>query len=58
MQIEHGNRDRGKDAKRERRRLPYERPRLICRESLEAVAAVCVPGPPGKDALSCVVPSR
>jgi hypothetical protein len=32
------------------RRMPrrYERPRILSRESLEAVAAVCAPSPPAK----------
>jgi hypothetical protein len=29
-------------------RRPYERPRILSRESLEAVAAVCAPAPPAK----------
>jgi hypothetical protein len=33
----------GKNAKR-----PYERPRILSREPLEAVAAVCAPAPPAK----------
>jgi len=27
---------------------PYERPRILSREPLEAVAAVCAPAPPAK----------
>jgi len=27
---------------------PYERPRILSREALEAVAAVCAPAPPAK----------
>jgi hypothetical protein len=27
---------------------PYERPRILSREPLEAVAAVCAPSPPAK----------
>lgn len=34
---------KGKNAKR-----PYERPRILSREPLEAVAAVCAPSPPAK----------
>jgi hypothetical protein len=30
------------------RRKPYERPRILSRETLEAVAAVCAPTPPAK----------
>lgn len=30
------------------RRKPYERPRILSREPLEAVAAVCAPAPPAK----------
>jgi len=29
-------------------RRPYERPRILSREPLEAVAAVCAPHPPAK----------
>jgi hypothetical protein len=31
-----------------RPKRPYERPRILSRESLEAVAAVCAPAPPAK----------
>lgn len=31
-----------------RTRRPYERPRILSREPLEAVAAVCAPSPPAK----------
>lgn len=29
-------------------RKPYERPRILSREPLEAVAAICAPTPPAK----------
>jgi hypothetical protein len=29
-------------------RKPYEKPRVLYREPLEAVAAACTPAPPGK----------
>lgn len=29
-------------------RLPYEPPRILLREPLEAMAAVCAPSPPAK----------
>lgn len=29
-------------------RKPYQRPRILSRELLEAVAAVCAPNPPAK----------
>lgn len=31
-----------------RPKRPYERPRILSREPLEAVAAVCAPSPPAK----------
>lgn len=31
-----------------RRRRPYESPRILYREPLEAMAAVCAPSPPAK----------
>jgi hypothetical protein len=30
------------------KRLPYEQPRILSREPLEAVASVCAPHPPAK----------
>jgi hypothetical protein len=31
------------------KRRPYERPRILSREPLEAVAAICAPAPPSKN---------
>jgi len=36
----------GAEARPERK--PYERPRILSREPLEAVAALCSPAPPAK----------
>jgi hypothetical protein len=35
-------------SERRRERRAYERPRILSRELLEAVAAVCAPNPPAK----------
>jgi hypothetical protein len=45
--------DEGRDAKPAepaagKTRRPYERPQILSREPLEAVAAVCSPAPPAK----------
>lgn len=38
-------------------RRPYERPAILFREPLEAVAAACTPQPPGKaDQIQCQSP--
>jgi len=38
-------------------RRPYERPAILFREPLEAVAAACTPQPPGKaDLVQCQSP--
>lgn len=37
-----------KPAKSESAKRAYERPRILSREPLEAVAAVCSPAPPAK----------
>ncbi len=37
-----------KDPKLEASKRPYEAPRVLSREPLEAVAAVCAPAPPSK----------
>ena len=42
---ERGGDKPGKDDAAKR---PYERPRILSREPLEAVAAVCAPAPPAK----------
>ena len=37
---------------------PWQRPRILSREPLEAVAAACVPAPPGKpDSIQCGQPT-
>ncbi|MEO8504847.1 MAG: hypothetical protein ABI609_13200 [Acidobacteriota bacterium] len=36
------------DAAASRRLLPYERPQILSRQPLEAVASVCAPAPPAK----------
>ena len=41
-------RDKEAGARTGTRRKPYERPRILSREPLEAVAAVCAPTPPAK----------
>jgi len=38
----------GKENERPSLRRRYERPRILSREPLEAVAAVCAPTPPAK----------
>lgn len=37
-----------RDGKPEPPKRPYDPPRILSREPLEAVAAVCTPAPPGK----------
>lgn len=34
-------------------RKAYQRPRILSREPLEAMASVCTPQPPGKPSLPC-----
>lgn len=41
-----GSGERGGERSGERK--PYSRPRILSREALEAVAAVCAPSPPAK----------
>lgn len=45
------------DAQPSRSKRPYERPAILFREPLEAVAAACTPTPPGKaDLVQCQSP--
>ena len=43
------NRDTNDDQTPETARRPYEAPRIVYREPLEAMAAVCAPAPPAKN---------
>lgn len=43
------------DARGPEETLPYEKPRILLREPLEAVAAACTPSPPGKSAGICAL---
>lgn len=36
---------------------PYQSPRLVSQQVMEAVAASCVPTPPGKAGGICTIPS-
>ena len=36
---------------------PYQSPQLVSQHVMEAVAASCVPTPPGKAGGSCIIPS-
>jgi len=36
---------------------PYQSPRLVSRQVMEAVAASCTPTPPGKASGICVIPA-
>lgn len=38
-------------------RRRWEKPRILFREPLEAVAAACLPSPPGKSAGVCAIAS-
>lgn len=40
--------DNGKESTQPRRRKPYVAPRVLSREPLEVMAAVCAPNPPAK----------
>ncbi len=39
------------------RKKAYEPPQVVFREPLEAMAIICTPSPPGKDAGLCSSPS-